>query len=64
MKRVAIENASVDMLELFEKVSAESRREKKAVPPTNKMIYYWTRKPLIVGRGPWRSHVPWRIRKM
>lgn len=51
MKSVAIENSSVEMLEVFERVSAESRIEKKAVPPTNKMIYYWTRKPLIVGRA-------------
>lgn len=51
MKSVAIENASVEMLELFERVSAESKIEKNAVPPTNKMIYYWTRKPLIVGRA-------------
>lgn len=51
MKSVAIEKASVEMLELFERVSAESRIEKRAIPPTNRMIYYWTRKPLIVGRA-------------
>lgn len=50
MRKAAIENASVEMLELFERVSAESKREKKAVPPINKMVYYWTRKPLVVGR--------------
>ena len=51
MKNTAIENASIEILELFERVSAEAKIEKKAVPPTNKMIYYWTRKPLVVGRA-------------
>ena len=51
MRRAAIEDASVEMLEVFERVSAEARREKNAVPPVNKMVYYWTRKPLIVGRA-------------
>ena len=51
MKKTAIEEASLDMLEIFESVSVEARREKLAVPPINKMVYYWTRKPLIVGRA-------------
>ena len=51
MKNTAIENASIEMLELFERVSAEAKIEKKAVTPINKMVYYWTRKPLIVGRA-------------
>ena len=51
MRKAVIEDASLDMLEVFEKVSAEAKREKNAVPPPNKMIYYWTRKPLIVGRA-------------
>ena len=51
MKKTAIEDTSLDMLELFEDVSIEARREKLAVPPINKMIYYWTRKPLIAGRA-------------
>ena len=51
MRTAAIESASVEMLEVFGDVSAEAKREKKAVPPTNRMIYYWTRKPLIVGRA-------------
>ena len=50
MKKTSIEDANLDMLELFESVSKEARREKTAVPPVSKMIYYWTRKPLIVGR--------------
>lgn len=51
MKRAAIEGAGVEMLELFERVSEEAKREKNAVPPTNKLVYYWTRKPLVVGRA-------------
>lgn len=51
MRKAAIETASVDMLKVFESVSDESMREKRAVPPINRMIYYWTRKPLIVGRA-------------
>ena len=51
MRKAAIENASVEMLEVFEQVSAEAKREKKAVPPINRMVYYWTRKPLVVGRA-------------
>ena len=51
MRRAAIEDASVKMLEVFERVSAEAKKEKKAVPPVNKLVYYWTRKPLIVGRA-------------
>ena len=51
MKKAAIEDADAEMLEVFERVSAEAKREKNAVPPINKMMYYWTRKPLIVGRA-------------
>ena len=51
MEKSVIEEASVELLELFEKVSNEAIKEKKAVPAINKMIYYWTRKPLIVGRA-------------
>ena len=51
MRNAAIEKASVEMLELFERVSDEAKPEKKAVPPPNKLTYYWTRKPLIVGRA-------------
>ena len=51
MKKAVIEDANLDMLELFESVSKEAKREKHAVPPISKMIYYWTRKPLIVGRA-------------
>ena len=51
MKKVVIEDASVELLELFDDVGKEARIEKTAIPPINKMIYWWTRKPLIVGRA-------------
>ena len=51
MDKVLIEDASLDLLELFEQVSQEAKTEKNAVPPINKMIYWWTRKPLVVGRA-------------
>ena len=51
MNKAIIEDASLEMLELFESVSKEARKEKLAVPPISKMVYYWTRKPLIVGRA-------------
>ena len=51
MEKTVIEDASIELLELFDKVSEDARKEKKSVPPINKMLYYWTRKPLIVGRA-------------
>jgi len=53
MDKRLIENSSIDLLELFGEVSSEARHEKAAgaVPPINKILYWWTRKPLIVGRA-------------
>ena len=51
MKKTLIEDASIELLELFDEVSKEAKIEKNAIPPINKMIYWWTRKPLIVGRA-------------
>jgi putative DNA methylase len=51
LKHAVIEDASIELLELFDRVSKEARIEKNAVPPINKMTYWWTRKPLIVGRA-------------
>ena len=51
MKKTAIEESSLDMLELFESVSIEAKREKLATPPISRFVYYWTRKPLIAGRA-------------
>ena len=51
MKHAVIEDASVELLELFDEVSKEAKIEKNAIPPINKMIYWWARKPLIIGRA-------------
>jgi adenine-specific DNA methylase len=53
MERKLIEEKSIEHLRLFAEVSEEARKEKLgyAKPPINKMIYWWTRKPLIVGRA-------------
>ena len=51
MKHAVIEDASIELLELFDEVSKEAKIEKNAIPPINQMIYWWTRKPLIVGRA-------------
>ena len=51
MKKSLIEEPTVELLKLFDKLSEEARKEKLAIPPINKMIYWWTRKPLIVGRA-------------
>lgn len=50
LKKSLIEEPTVELLELFDEISTEAAKEKLAVPPINKMVYYWTRKPLIVGR--------------
>lgn len=51
MRTAAIEGASVEMIRLFERVSSESKIENNAVAPINKLVYYWTRKRLVVGRA-------------
>ncbi|MEN3052980.1 MAG: DUF1156 domain-containing protein [Candidatus Methanosuratincola petrocarbonis] len=45
-----MDNKSVEHLKLFADVSEEARKEKLGRPPISEMIYWWTRKPLIVGR--------------
>jgi putative DNA methylase len=50
MKKALIEDASIELLELFDEVSKEARKEKLAGIPINRLHYWWTRKPLIVGR--------------
>ena len=51
MERTLIEEKTPQHLKLFLEVSEEARKEKLAVPPVNKMVYWWTRKPLIVSRA-------------
>jgi adenine-specific DNA methylase len=50
MERKLIEEKSIQHLKLFAEVSEEARKEKLSIPPINEMVYWWTRKPLIVGR--------------
>ena len=51
MRKTLIESRSVEMLKLFDKVSEDARKEKLASPPITKLLYYWTKKPLVVGRA-------------
>ena len=51
MKHAVIEDASVEMLNFFNQVSKVAKKEKQATISLNRMIYWWTRKPLIVGRA-------------
>lgn len=51
MKHALIEDASIELLELFDEVSKGAKIEKSTIPPINKMNYWWARKPLIVGRA-------------
>ena len=51
MDKALIEESTVELLELFDEISSEAAKEKLAIPPTTKMLYYWTKKPLIVGRA-------------
>ena len=51
MYKTLIEEGSFDLIKLFYSVSEEARKEKNAVPPINQVLYWWTRKPLIVARA-------------
>ena len=50
MKKSLIEEPTIELLELFDDIGKEAIHEKRMVAPTNKSSYWWTRKPLIVGR--------------
>ncbi len=53
MERTLIEEKTVQHLKLFFEVSEEAKRERAAaaIPPINKMVYWWARRPLIVSRA-------------
>jgi len=51
MDRTLIEEKTVQHLKLFLEVSEEAKKEKSGRPPISEMIYWWTRKPLIVSRA-------------
>ena len=50
MKKALIENSSIDLLELFDEISKEAKIESSSTA-INRMQYWWTRKPLIIGRA-------------
>ena len=51
MKHAVIEDSSIELLELFDELNKEASIEKRATISLNRMIYWWTRKPLVVGRA-------------
>lgn len=51
MKTAIIESSNMDVLEFFNQVSKAAKKEKQATISLNQMMYWWTRKPLVVGRA-------------
>jgi len=51
MQKTLIEEKTKKHLELFSEISKEAKKEKLGRPPINEILYWWTRKPLIVGRA-------------
>lgn len=51
MNRTLIENSSTELLELFQEVSDEAKKEKNHSSPLSRLMYWWTRKPHIVARA-------------
>jgi len=51
MERALVEEKTIQHLKLFLEVSEEAKKEKSGRPPISEMIYWWTRKPLIVSRA-------------
>lgn len=51
MDKTLIEEKNIEHLKLFADISKEARKEKLGIPPINRLLYWWTRKPLIVSRA-------------
>jgi putative DNA methylase len=51
MNKTIIEEGNFELIKLFYQVSEEATKEKNAIPPINEMLYWRTRKPLIVARA-------------
>lgn len=51
MENSIIEEQSFEVLELFQKISNEARKEKVLPSKLNSLGYWWTRKPLIIGKS-------------
>ena len=50
MNTSLIERSTIDVMDLFYRVSKKAKKEKQATIDLNQMMYWWTRKPLVVGR--------------
>ena len=55
MHKTLIEEGNFDLIRLFHLVGEEAKKEKNAIPPINKLLYWWTRKPLVVARAVYLS---------
>ena len=51
MKHAVIEDLNVNVLEFFAKVSTAAKNEKQATIDLTQMMYWWTKKPVVVGRA-------------
>ena len=51
MEKSILEDKSFEVLELFQKISSEARKEKVLPSKLNSLGYWWTRKPLIIGKS-------------
>ncbi len=51
MKHAVIEDSNVEVMEFFNRVGRASKNEKQATISLNQMMYWWTRKPLVVGKA-------------
>ena len=50
MEKSIIEENSFELLELFQKLSIEARKEKASPSRLNSLGYWWTREPLVIGK--------------
>lgn len=50
MNPALIERSTVDVMDLFYRVGKKAKKEKQATIDLNQLMYWWTRKPLVVGR--------------
>jgi len=51
VKHAVIEDSTVEVMEFFHDVGLDAKHEKQSTIALNQMMYWWTRKPLIVGQA-------------
>lgn len=51
MKHAIIEDSTIKVMEFFHDVGRAAKREKQSTIALNQMMYWWTRKPLVVGQA-------------